>query len=197
VHPFTPVKRPVVCITGTSSGIGLALTRLLMKTSYEYRIVATARTESLQKLREAGIVESKDLMIRALDVRNPTNCRALIQEIETCWGGVDVLINNAGIAYRSVVEHISEDELNEQLETNLIGPINLMRHCLPSMRAKRAGRIINISSVGGMMAMPTMGFYSASKASRKRSTTRCVHGASMSRWCNRASSGRILLCTSN
>lgn len=77
-------------------------------------------------------------------------------------GGVDVLVNNAGISYRAVIEHLSEEDLQLQLQVNCIGPLGLIRRVLPHMRAQRWGRIINVSSVGGMMAMPTMGGYSAS-----------------------------------
>ena len=72
-------------------------------------------------------------------------------------------MNNAGISYRSVVEHLSEADVHLQFRTNLFGPVHLARLCLPGMRARGRGRIINVSSVGGMMAMPTMGLYSASK----------------------------------
>jgi hypothetical protein len=73
------------------------------------------------------------------------------------------LINNAGITYRAVLEHMSEADELQQLNTNFFGPMALIRLVLPGMRMRRWGRIINISSVGGMMAMPTMGSYSASK----------------------------------
>ncbi len=78
-------------------------------------------------------------------------------------GGVDVLINNAGVAYRSVVEHVSERERLQQMGINFRAPMELTRLVLPYMRSRRAGRIINVSSMGGMMAMPTMAVYSASK----------------------------------
>src|SRR5690606_2444621 len=71
--------------------------------------------------------------------------------------------NNAGLAYRAVVEHVNETERRAQLDVNFRAPMELIRLVLPHMRARRAGRILNISSVGGMMAMPTMGIYSASK----------------------------------
>jgi short-subunit dehydrogenase len=87
----------------------------------------------------------------------------LIQKIDQDEGGVDILINNAGISYRSVVEHMTEEDEWLQFKTNLFGPAHLIRLVLPGMRARRQGRIINVSSVGGMMAMPTMGEYSASK----------------------------------
>ncbi len=155
--------KPVILVTGCSSGIGLALTRLLCERLDDYRVVATARASSLPKIDEAGISPSEDLRLRPLDVTSDAERTALITEIERDWGGVDILINNAGISYRSVVEHLTEQDERLQFNVNYFGATHLIRLCLPSMRKKRAGRIINVSSVGGMMAMPTMGAYSASK----------------------------------
>jgi NAD(P)-dependent dehydrogenase (short-subunit alcohol dehydrogenase family) len=123
----------------------------------------TARAESLSRFAEAGIVESARVLLRPLDVTADDERRALIDEIENRCGGVDALINNAGVAYRSVVEHVTEQERLEQMGINFRSPMEMARLVLPSMRRKRAGRIINVSSVGGMMAMPTMSVYSASK----------------------------------
>ena len=73
------------------------------------------------------------------------------------------MINNAGVSYRAVVEHVVEEERIAQMNVNFRSPMEMIRLVLPGMRAKRAGRIVTISSVGGMMAMPTMAAYSASK----------------------------------
>jgi short-subunit dehydrogenase len=157
--------KPVVLITGASSGIGLALAQKLAQPAYteHYRTVATTRAESLPALTHAGLATSDDFIIRPLDVTRSHERRALIQKIDQDEGGVDILINNAGISFRSVVEHMTEEDEWLQFKTNLFGPAHLIRLVLPGMRARRQGRIINVSSVGGMMAMPTMGEYSASK----------------------------------
>jgi short-subunit dehydrogenase len=76
---------------------------------------------------------------------------------------LDVLINNAGVNVRSVVEHVSEADRLAQMDVNFRSPMELSRLVLPHMRAQGFGRILNVSSVGGMMAMPTMSVYSASK----------------------------------
>lgn len=153
-------KSPVVLVTGASSGIGLALTKLL--TSSEYRVIATARAASFSRLQ--GLVsESERVHLRELDVTSEAQRVALIQELDGCFGGVDVLVNNAGISFRSVIEHMSHEEARFQMEANFHAPMALARLVLPKMREKRSGKIINVSSVGGMMAMPTMGAYSASK----------------------------------
>lgn len=79
------------------------------------------------------------------------------------WRGVNILINNAGVSYRAVVEHMNITEEQHQFEVNYFGPVGLIRAVLPHMRKLGRGKIINVSSVSGMLAMPTMGSYSASK----------------------------------
>lgn len=152
---------PVILVTGCSSGIGLALARRLVKHP-RYRVVITCRERSLAKLKEK-FTETDRFLMRAMDVTVATDRKHLIREINERWGGVNVLVNNAGISYRSVVEHMTEDDEHRQMETNYFGPLGLIRLVLPNMRAHGRGKIINISSVSGMMAMPTMASYSASK----------------------------------
>lgn len=150
-----------VLITGASTGIGLAIARALTKT--DYRVFLTARQSSLPRFETHELRESEHVRIRALDVTSLEQRTAIVEEAERDWGGVDILINNAGITYRTVVEHVTEDEWIAQMDVNFRSPMELIRLVLPGMRQKRAGRVITVSSVGGMMAMPTMAAYSASK----------------------------------
>lgn len=150
-----------VLLTGASSGIGLALAKMLAQLPDRYRLIATAREDSMPTLQQE--VRGALVEYRLLDLMEEDSCHALMDEIEARFGGVDILINNAGISYRAVVEHVQSDEAQRQMQTNFFAPLLLMRMALPPMRNKRSGRIINVSSVGGMMAMPTMGIYSASK----------------------------------
>lgn len=151
----------VVLVTGASAGLGLALSRQLLNTPY--RLILTARLASLHRFAREGISESPRVWLRALNVTSDTDRQRVVKEANERWGGVDTLINNAGAAYRSVIEHATEEEFAEQLGVNFFAAMELIRLVLPGMRTKRNGHIINISSVGGMMAMPTMGLYSASK----------------------------------
>ncbi|REJ76688.1 MAG: SDR family NAD(P)-dependent oxidoreductase [Acidobacteria bacterium] len=153
----------VVLITGASTGIGLALARRLLQREKRLRLVLTAREESLPRFAAAGIEADRRVMVWPLDVTVDAQRRAAIAAVSQRWGGVDVLVNNAGVAYRSVLEHVREDERLEQMAINFLAPIELVRLVLPRMRTRRAGRILQVSSVGGMMAMPTMAIYSASK----------------------------------
>ncbi len=150
-----------VLITGASTGLGLAIARALNKT--DYRVYVTARQNSLPRFDVHEFGESEHVRIRALDVTSTEQRIAIVEEAERDWGGIDILINNAGLTYRAVVEHVSEEERIAQMDVNFRSPMELIRLVLPGMRQKRAGRIITVSSVGGMMAMPTMAAYSASK----------------------------------
>lgn len=156
----TPPAR-VVLVTGASSGLGLALSRRLLAGSD--RLILTARASSLPRFAAAGIRESDRVRLRPLNVTCRSERALVVREAEQDWGGIDVLVNNAGITYRAVVEHFNEADDLEELNVNFIAPMELIQLVLPGMRAKRAGRIINVSSVGGMMAMPAMALYSASK----------------------------------
>lgn len=153
--------KPVVLVTGCSAGIGLALAKLLYEHT-EYRVVATAREKSLEKLRN-HFLDDERFIVRPLDVTQEADRIRLYNEIKKLWGGVDVLINNAGISYRSVIEHMTEKDEEIQMATNYFGPMGLIRLALPHMRDTGRGKIINVSSVSGMLAMPTMASYSASK----------------------------------
>jgi len=158
---FEGQKSQVVLVTGASTGLGLAIARELIKT--EHRLILTARSESIPRFAAAGILENERVWLRPLNVTHEADRRQVIAEAATQWGGVDVLINNAGVAYRAVVEHVVDSERRAQMDVNFRGPMELIRLVLPHMREQRYGRILNLSSVGGMMAMPTMAVYSASK----------------------------------
>lgn len=168
----TQKYKPVILITGCGSGLGLALAERLA-TNEKYRLCITARKSSLLKLTEK-FPNNERILVRELNVAIEQQRKLLISEIEQLWGGVDILINNAGISYRAVVEHMTDEDEFLQMQTNYLGPMGLIRLCLPGMRRKGRGKIINISSVSGMLAMPTMAAYSASKYA--------LEGASESLW---------------
>ncbi len=151
-----------VLVTGASTGLGLAVAKRLIADT-PHRLILTARASSLERFAAHGITESPRIWLRPLDVVDAAQRQQLIAEANARWGGVDILVNNAGVSYRSVVEHVSEPERLAQMNINFRSPMELARLVLPHMRAQRWGRIINVSSVSGMMAMPTMAVYTASK----------------------------------
>jgi len=166
------INQRVIIVTGCSSGLGLALVKKLFLRS-DLNIVATARLGSLAIITDI-FTESKRFIMRELDITNDDNIYALIHEVTLLWGRVDAVINNAAICFRAVVEHMDFDSELMQLKTNYLGPMALIRSVLPIMREQRSGLIINVSSVSGMLAMPTMGSYSASK--------RALEGATEALW---------------
>ena len=152
--------KPVVLITGCSTGIGLALCKLFHQQT-QYRVVVTAREKSLHLLQ--GFEQDNRFMVHELDITSAASREKLVHDVLVYWGAIDILVNNAGISFRSVVEHMTEEDELLQMQTNYMGPISLIRLVLPFMRRKGRGKIINVSSVSGMLAMPTMASYSASK----------------------------------
>lgn len=165
--------KPVILITGCTSGIGLALAKLFY-TQLNYRVAITARPEKIAFLRNQFQIDEERFLILPLDVTKNDSREELIFSVQKKWQAIDILINNAGISYRSVVEHMTPQDELLQMETNYLGPMDLIRRVLPYMREKGRGKIINISSVSGMLAMPTMASYSASK--------HALHGASEALW---------------
>lgn len=153
--------KPVILVTGCSSGIGLAIAELLHRYR-SYRVIVTARATSLRHL-HARFKEDDRFWIRALDVISEQDRVTLMREIDEKWGGVNVLVNCAGISYRAVLEHMTEADEFKQMNTNYFGPVALIKAVLPRMRLEGRGKIVNVSSVSGMLAMPTMSSYTASK----------------------------------
>ena len=154
-------KRRTILITGINSGIGLALAHHLYH--LPFNVVATCREGGLKAVRSSGLIDTETFRVVTMDLTIPEQRCTAVTFAGDLLGGVDILINNAAVSYRSTLEDMTDDDNLHQLSTNYLGPVALMRLVLPYMRQQRCGKIINVSSVGGMMAMPTMGAYSASK----------------------------------
>jgi short-subunit dehydrogenase len=144
-----------VLITGASSGIGLETAKQL--TAKGYKVFGTSR-----KPKENQNLPFKML---ALDVNDDASARACLERIknETNQGQVDILINNAGYDLYGSAEETTLEELRAQMETNFFGAVRMTKLVLPSMRERRSGKIINVSSVGGLFALPHNSAYAASK----------------------------------
>lgn len=146
----------VALVTGASSGMGKAFAKALLA---EGMIVyaAARRLEQMADLVALGAVALK------MDITRQNEIQAAVQRIEREHGGVDVLINNAGFGLYGSVEETNLDEARYQFEVNLFGMARLTQLVLPSMRAKRCGKIINISSMGGKIYTPLGSWYHATK----------------------------------
>ena len=153
---LAPGSSRVALVTGCSTGIGRASALGLLRaglTTY-----ATARRpETLGALQEEGC------RILELDVTDERSRLEAVSTVEGEGGRLDVLVNNAGYAEYGPVEEVPLDRWRRELETNLLGAVHLIQLALPGMRARGAGRILNMSSMGGRLALPLGATYHASK----------------------------------
>jgi NAD(P)-dependent dehydrogenase (short-subunit alcohol dehydrogenase family) len=149
-------KRKVALVTGASSGLGKAFAKALLAEGMTVYAVAR-RVEQMADLAALGAVVLK------MDVTREDEVQAVVRRIDQADGGVDVLINNAGFGMYGAMEDVSIDDARYQFEVNLFGMARLTQLVLPSMREKRAGKIINISSMGGKIYTPLGSWYHATK----------------------------------
>ena len=158
----TSENRGNVLVTGGTDGLGRAAAILLAERGY--RVFAAGRSaERLEALGQLGRARKLPLEPLELDVCDAASGERAIAEIERRAGPVDILVNNAGIAIAAVMEEITPADLHKVFDTNVFSPIRLAQRVLPEMRRRRRGRIINMSSISGKVAIPVMGTYAASK----------------------------------
>lgn len=154
-----PPSSPVWFITGCSTGFGRELaTRVLER---GWRAVVTARNRDSV----ADLVEGREdrALALALDVTDAAQIATAVEAAEDKFGRIDVLVNNAGYGYQSSIEEGEEAEIRAQFDANVFGLFALTRAVLPILRAQRSGRILNITSVAGLIGFPASGYYAASK----------------------------------
>jgi NAD(P)-dependent dehydrogenase (short-subunit alcohol dehydrogenase family) len=151
-----------VLVTGATSGLGRAAAIHLAERGY--RVFAAGRSGERRAALEATARE-RQLALTAIemDVRDDGSVDRAMATIEAAGTPVDVLINNAGVAYVVPVEEIRLADLREQFEINVFGAVRVTQRVLPQMRARGRGRIINMSSLAGRLAFPLFGAYSGSK----------------------------------
>jgi NAD(P)-dependent dehydrogenase (short-subunit alcohol dehydrogenase family) len=146
-------------ITGASRGFGRIWASAALARGD--RVAATARTvESLQPL--VGQYGDQVLPLR-LDVTDRSAATTAVQEAAAAFGRLDVVVNNAGYGLFGMIEEISEQQARAQLETNLLGPLWVTQAALPLLREQGSGHILQVSSLGGLAAFPSLGLYNASK----------------------------------
>jgi NAD(P)-dependent dehydrogenase (short-subunit alcohol dehydrogenase family) len=150
---------PVWLITGCSTGLGRALAERVLR--QDHRCVATARDPA----RIADIVKGypETSLALALDVTDEGQRRSAIAKAEQTFGGIDVLVNNAGHGYSAAVEEGEEADIRRMFETNFFALAAMTRLVLRGMRSRGSGHIVNISSIGGLVGNPASGYYNATK----------------------------------
>ena len=145
----------VVLITGGSSGIGKAVGEYLL--SKGYKVYGTSRNPSQNS------TESSFKLLK-MDVTQGDTIAAAVQHIIAAEDRLDVLINNAGVGITGPIEETPDEEIHKAFDTNVYGPIRVMKAVIPQMRKQQSGLIINITSIAAYMGLPYRGIYSATKA---------------------------------
>ena len=146
-------------ITGASTGFGRLLAEEVLKAGG--KVVATARKRDKVADLEAKYPQTAKAL--ALDVTNGGQVDSAVTETLAKFGRVDVLVNNAGYGVAGAIEEVSEAEFMPMFETNVFGLLRVTRAFLPQLRKQRSGHILNLSSIGGVVAGPGIGFYNATK----------------------------------
>jgi NAD(P)-dependent dehydrogenase (short-subunit alcohol dehydrogenase family) len=143
-------------VTGCSTGIGRHVVEAALEAGHQVVITARKR-EAIEDL-----VSDRSIAV-ALDVTSKAQIAAAVDAAQQAFGGVDVLVNNAGYGYMAAIEEGDDAEVRALFDTNYFGAVDMIKAVLPQMRERRAGRIINISSMAGIVANPPNAYYSATK----------------------------------
>jgi NAD(P)-dependent dehydrogenase (short-subunit alcohol dehydrogenase family) len=153
------VQLSVWFITGCSTGFGRELARAVVARGF--RAVVTAR-DPKQVMDVVAGHEDRTLALR-LDVTDPPQVAESVRRAEEHFGRIDVLVNNAGIGYFAAVEESDEVDVRRMFEIDFFGLARMTQAVLPGMRKRRSGHIVNIASIAGLAAYPSLGYYCAAK----------------------------------
>jgi NAD(P)-dependent dehydrogenase (short-subunit alcohol dehydrogenase family) len=152
-------QNKVWLITGASRGLGVNLTKAALAAGF--KVVATGR--NTDKVVESIGVSSDNLFILKIDITNPQEIEAAVKSAVDKFGTIDILVNNAGNFYAGFFEELSNSQIEQQIATNLYGPMNVTRAVLPIMRKNGLGHIISLSSIAGLVGTEYTSAYNASK----------------------------------
>src|SRR5712692_5408345 len=151
-----------VLITGGTDGLGRAIALLLAERGY--RVFATGRSAERRAQLDAEARQRKlPLAAVEMDVCDDASVARAVSLVRAQAGPIDVLVNNAGVGYMAVMEEVRLEDLRRQFETNFFGVVRVTQAVLPEMRERRRGRILNMSSAAGRIALPLFGPYYGSK----------------------------------
>lgn len=151
-------NKKVWLVTGAGRGMGVDIAKAALAAGN--RVVATGRNTN--KIIQA-LGESEDLLVVKLDITKPSDAESAVQAAVEKFGHLDVLVNNAASFYAGYFEELSQEQMERQLSTSLVGPMNVTRAVLPVMRKQRSGQIISISSTAGLIGFEFGTAYAASK----------------------------------
>lgn len=146
-------------ITGVSSGFGRALAQEALAAGH--RVVGTVRSAQAADAFQA--LAPGSARARLLDVTATAAIAPTVDAIEAAHGPIDVLVNNAGYGHEGILEESPLEQMRQQFEVNVFGAVAMIQAVLPHMRARRAGHILNITSMGGFITMPGIAYYCGSK----------------------------------
>src|SRR4051812_43874656 len=150
------VDKNVWFVTGAGRGMGVDIVKAALAAGHA--VVATGRnTDAVAK----ALGEAEHLLVLKLDVTRPDDAKAAVAAAVDRFGGIDVLVNNAGNFYAGFFEELPAEDFRAQVETNLFGPVNVTRAVLPVMRGRRRGLVVTISSVAGIRGQPFVSAYAA------------------------------------
>jgi NAD(P)-dependent dehydrogenase (short-subunit alcohol dehydrogenase family) len=152
-------KQRVWLVTGASRGLGRALAEAVL--SHGDLLVATARDP--RQMAPLVAQYGGQILPLALDVRDATQVEAVVQQAVERFGGIDILVNNAGYGLIGAFEEMTPEQFQGQIDTNFWGVVHVTRAVLPVMRAQGAGRILQVTSIGGRAAGPGLSGYHAAK----------------------------------
>jgi NAD(P)-dependent dehydrogenase (short-subunit alcohol dehydrogenase family) len=157
------VSATVTLITGCSTGIGNITALHLARAGHRVHATMRSPERAGAALSDAAKAESLDIVVSQLDVTQPASVERAVKDAIAKSGRIDVLVNNAGIGDLGAIETQDDDDVRRMFETNVYGPLRMIRAVLPGMRERRSGTIINVSSVAGLIVGGVNGLYAASK----------------------------------
>ena len=151
-----------VVISGASRGLGLELARRFAREGAQVALLAREQDE-LRNVANEFLARGGAATVLECDVRKPEEVKKAVAEILERHGGIDVLINNAGIIQVGPMEHMKREDFIDAMDVHFWGPLYLMQEIIPHMKKRGGGRIVNITSIGGKVAVPHLLPYVASK----------------------------------
>ncbi|MET2718272.1 SDR family oxidoreductase [Streptomyces harbinensis] len=159
--PATTTPATTWFVTGASRGIGLELVRHLLTRGDN--VAATSRSAERLKAALGGTADTGRLLALTVDLTDEAQVKAAVQRTGDTFGRLDVVVNNAGYGYLAAVEETTAQDVRDMVDLQIAGVWNVLRAALPVLREQRAGRVINISSILGLTALPGWALYCAGK----------------------------------